>query len=111
MNVHLALFKTPGLLKSDNVNKPVVKQLFERYDVDNKGKMTAIKLQVLCYEVIGVYMTLKELELSILSVVSSVGGVSSRRCKLTYDQFMVWYRSNNKLRYFTFIIIILYLVH
>lgn len=79
-----------GQMQVQLKNLPLVRILFDRFSSDEKV-VTPSGLQSLCYE-FGVYFTYEE-------IVKTVQYFDSRDVgTLSYDDFMVWWRTNEQFR-------------
>lgn len=72
--------------------KPLVRQIFERYEKNKCGWISLSNLQELCYD-FGTYLSEEELHLAISEIDVDRDG------RLTYEEFMVWWRTNDQFRY------------
>lgn len=79
-----------GKLYKETKNKPLVRIVFDTYCLDDKT-IDVGALQEMCYD-FGVYYSLQALRLAVTGFASSGDDVMS------YDDFMVWWRSNEKFR-------------
>ena len=108
---------TPGgtptisrMFTGESVNKPVVRQIFERYCVDDSSNsnnssssssgsgsaeesavIPARQLQILCYD-LGVYVSLKDAERGIWETLQCTH--LRPDCVLRYSDFLVWWRNS-----------------
>ena len=71
-------------------NKPVVRVVFDAYTKDTKT-IDAQTLLEICYD-FGVFYSLHEIKISMRSCCNKASNV------LTYENFMVWWRSNSKVK-------------
>lgn len=71
--------------------KPLVRIVFEKYDVSRKGYLSLNELQEICYDY-GTYLPMEDIRVAMHGLDSNGDG------SLQYEEFMVWWRSNERLR-------------
>ena len=78
-----------GKIYKDVKNKPIVRIVFDTYSKNGTNVDTNI-LQNICYD-FGIYYSIHEIKLSIRNIMSKSN-------VLNYEEFMVWWRTEDKLR-------------
>lgn len=76
--------------------KPLVRQVFEKYEKNRSGWISLSDLQDLCYD-FGTFLSEDELTLAISEIDVDRDG------RLSYEEFMVWWRTNDQFRYSLFL--------
>jgi hypothetical protein len=71
--------------------KPLVRQVFEKYEKNRCGWISLANLQELCYD-FGTFLREDELKLAISEIDVDRDG------RLSYEDFMVWWRTNDQFR-------------
>jgi hypothetical protein len=71
--------------------KPLVRQVFEKYEKNRSGWISLSDLQELCYD-FGTFLSEDELTLAISEIDVDRDG------RLSYEEFMVWWRTNDQFR-------------
>ncbi len=72
-------------------SKPLVRQVFEQYEKGQRGFLDLHDIQELCYD-FGTYLPLEDIHLAMNGLDSNGDG------SLQYEEFMVWWRSNERFR-------------
>ena len=90
---------SPSMFTSESPNKPVVKQMFEKYGDVNRDVITIKQLAILCYEVLPTYYSVGEIITTTRQYTDPVKN-KKFKCKptdLDYSGYMIWWRNHPKL--------------
>lgn len=82
----------PGLFQDNSPSRPLVRIMFDKYDKNKVGLVHMAELQELCYDC-GTYLPIADLRTAVRNI------DSSGKDALSYEEFMVWWRMNDKFRY------------
>ena len=80
-----------GMFGDSSCTRPLVRIVFEKYDKSNSGSISIEELQELCYD-FGTYLSTDDLRVAMRELDKDGDGC------LQYEEFMVWWRTNDRFR-------------